>query len=197
MNAQALLAKLKQYPLAVAGTVIALIFLVLLYFSSSTVSDLEGRYTEIETELNTILKNNENAVGLEQELTEANKLVEELDERLMLDDAKADHYQYFLGIAETSGVSISDPVYGGYLNPDEKGVKVDTKEFAQIEYSLDISGEYQQVLDFLYGLRTGKYFIRESRLALSTRQDANGPVVEAEMVVKILSKKKEVKKTDA
>lgn len=196
MNAQALLAKLKQYPMAVAGAVVALIFLALLYFTSGKVAELEGRYTDIETELDTILKNNENAVGLADDLVEANKLVEDIDGRLMIDGATADHYRYFLGLAESSGVSLSDPVNGGYLNPDEKGVSIETKEFAQIDYSLIVKGEFPQILNFLYGLRTGKYFVRESRLQVTTSQAAEGPVVNVEMLVKVLAQKKEVKKKD-
>lgn len=194
MNAQQLIAKVKQYPLAFAGGVLCLVFLLLLYFTSGKVSGLEATYQDVENQLNTILQNNQQSVGLSQDLEEAKKMVAELDDRLMRDDAKADHYQYFLGIAESSGVSIADPVYGGYFNPDEKDVKLDTKEFAQIIYSLEVKGNFESVMDFLYELRTGKYFIRESRVRLSTTTDPTGTFVRAELLVKILSVKKEVEK---
>ncbi|WOO41408.1 hypothetical protein [Rubellicoccus peritrichatus] len=197
MNAQDLLAKAKQYPIAVGGGLVCLVIIAFLYFTSSTPGELEVKYSEVEREVETIKQNETQSKDLEANVQQATKMVEEIDSRLILASNKTGHKRYFQGLVEQSGVKMSkDPYLNRTLNPGEKGVQMSTTEFAQVEYNLEVSGEFQKVMDFLYLLRTGEHFIVESRLLLSSNPQIAQDLVTAEISVSVLAEKKpeEVKK---
>lgn len=193
MKSEEIIAKLKQYPIALGGAVVSLLLVVVLYFTSGTIDTLNQQYEQLESRIETIKSNERNSFGLSEQVETAQTILEEINSRLMIDEAKAEHYAYFLGLAEASDVNIQDPRYDAFYNPGEKGVKISTSEFAQIGYALQINGLYKNVFDFLYRLRTGQHFVTTRSLSLTKDHSLNGSLI-AEIQVRVLAEKIDSKK---
>lgn len=191
MDSKKLIALLKQYPIAVAALGVSLIFALVLYFTMDTLAAREASYQDLMSEVDVMRQNDLNAIGLEDDVAKAQRMVADIERRLILEDAKASHYQYFLGLAEASRISIDDPVPGTFLNPGARGVNIETKEFAQMEYSLKVQGDFGQVLDFLYLLKTGDYFVRITRMKLAPPRQGERNDISAELLIRVLAPKRE------
>lgn len=192
MKSQDLILKAKQYPIALGVGVFCLIIVGFLYLTSGTLDELEVQYAELEREAETVKQNEINSVGLADDLKRAQDMVLEIDSRLINESDKTGHKKYFQGLVEKSGVKMPvDPVLGRVLDPGTKGVVISTKEFAQVGYSMEVVGEFNKVMDFLYLLKTGKYFVTESGLKLSASTEVGSDLVTAEVIFRMLAEKKE------
>jgi len=187
MTTQDFINKVKQYPFAVGGGLLSLVLLGLLFFTWDRLAQLETEYDSLENEVNVIQRNEINAVGLPVDVARAEAIVKQVNERLMQDDAKAEHYRYFLGLAEKSGVFMSDPRYSQLLLPDVKGASIKTKEFAQIVYFIELTGSFREVIDFLYLLRSGKHFVTLTSLEMQADENVGGDSVRAAIRANILA----------
>lgn len=187
MTTQDFINKVKQYPFAVGGGLLSLVLLGLLFFTWDRLAQLETEYDSLENEVHVIQRNEINAVGLPEDVARAEALVEQVNQRLMQDDAKAEHYRYFLGLAEKSGVFMSDPRYSQLLLPDVKGASIKTKEFAQIVYFIELTGSFREAIDFLYLLRSGKHFVTLTSLEMQADENVGGDSVRAAIRANILA----------
>lgn len=166
MNTEKLITIAKQYPVAVLCGILSVIMLVLLYLRGSVLDDTDRAYQEALTKVERIDTNEKNAIGLEEDVEGMTALVESINARLLKEEGKADHFRYFLALAEASDVDLSDPVFRGMYVAGEKNTPILTKELSQVEYDLRVQGEYSKVLDFIYRLRTGRKFMRIDLLRL-------------------------------
>ncbi|QYY37188.1 hypothetical protein [Ruficoccus sp. ZRK36] len=159
----------------------------LAFFRGGSLVDSESRYNEALSEADEMEQNEQNAIGLAEDVEQINKIVEETESRLMRENARADHYRYFLSLAEGSKVTMSDPVMIRSLVPGTKGVNVVTQKLAQIEYRLSLQGNFNQIMDFLYLLSTGRYLTRVDAMAMAGEPDMGPDIVTVNLSIRILA----------
>lgn len=187
MSTQKIIPVLKQHPLAVACGVLAIALLAVAALRGTAYSDSEQRYGELVSEVDEMETNEKNSIGLSEDVETINQLAAEIESRLMREEARADHYRYFLSLAEDSKVSLMDPSLSTFLVPGTKGGNLMTSELAQAEYRLQVKGEFKQVMDFLYRLSVGRYLTRIDGMSLTANSALGNDMVQAALTVRILA----------
>ncbi len=158
MNVDAILTKLKRYPVAVGCAVLAVVLIGVLYLRSSRIPALEEERIQKDGEWKAIGENRLSAVDLKTHLEQLNVITEKIDERLMSADSKAINYQYFYKLEKSSGVRIGDLNQRGSISPGgQKGV-VELDLFQPIVFTVTAEGTFKQILAFLYEIQHGNYF---------------------------------------
>lgn len=160
MNSEQLIAKLKQYPLAVISVLITLVLLVLIYLRADRLPALEQEYTERQAEDELIKSNATNAVDLAANLETLQANADSIQARLIDPDAKTDNYRYFLSMAELTKVSLVDP----QMSPAKTDPKF--KVYRTVDFPLSVTGNFADVLQFLYQIRAGDYILRVDSLSM-------------------------------
>ena len=94
MSKELLLAKVKQYPLAVVSIGITLILILIIYTRSGRLPALETELEQLDTTWTVIQNNDLRAVDMQMHLDTINAANEEIDTRLMDPENKAINYQY-------------------------------------------------------------------------------------------------------
>ncbi|GHB94260.1 hypothetical protein [Cerasicoccus arenae] len=186
MNTQQLIAKLKQYPLAVGCTLVLVVMLVLGFLRSDRLPELNTQYDALQQEAEKINSNSQNAVDLAANLEKLNALVSNIESRLIDTDANTDNYRYFLGMAERAGVNLVDPSTG--TRKGDPNMKV----YPIVEFNLSISGSFENVLKFLYELRTGRHIMRVESLSIIPKDSPSMKYnVQASIIVNGIAEKVE------
>ncbi|MGE9296215.1 MAG: hypothetical protein ACQKBV_08030 [Puniceicoccales bacterium] len=168
MNTEELIAKLKQYPLAVGCGVIVLIAAVLIFLRGGRLEVLETEYEEKLAKSELMSSNVNNAVDLEAHVTQINELVASVDSRLVDAEARPENYRYFLRLAENSQVNLTDQSTAKKAVAESSGNSV----YTTVTFDLVVSGEYKNVLRFLYNIRTGRYISRIDGMTMRPSQTA-------------------------
>ncbi len=158
MNTDAILAKLKRYPVAVVCVVLTIIFIGVLYIRSSRIPALEEEMNQMEGEWKAIGDNKLHAVDLNTHLEKLNAITEKIDGRLMSADSKAINYQYFYKLEKSSGIRIEDLNQRDSSNAAAKAGAAKLELFQPIVFTVTAEGTFKQILTFLYELQYGNYF---------------------------------------
>ncbi len=161
MNTQAILAKIKQYPLAVGGLVFIVIVGAGYFLRKSHVPELEGKREILEAQWEAMTSNTTESTDVTGQVEKINEYSKEINSRLMVRATKAVNQQYFYGLEEQTGISLtllsqSDTPPPPRAPPGKPNLTL----YAPIAYSVGISGTFHQVLDFLSRLEHGQYFTR-------------------------------------
>lgn len=164
MNSEQLIAKLKQYPLALICLLVVLVMFVLIFLRGDRLPTLEAEAQTLQQTVDVINTNSKNSVGLAQNVEQLQQLTENIDSRVIDPEAKTDNYRYFLAMAEKAEVQLVDPSMSKVASG--AGMKV----YPLVEYPLSVSGEFDNVLKFLYYLRTGRHIIRIDAMTLSPKE---------------------------
>jgi len=164
MNSEQLLAKLKQYPLAVGCVLVIIVMLVLSFLRGDRISALQAEADQLQAQDEVIDANAKNAHELPKNLETLQEIAENIDSRVIDPEANTDNYRYFLGMAEAANVQLVDPSTGKVSQPK------DMKVYPLVNIPLQVTGEFKNVLKFVYLLRTGNYIIRIDRMLLTPRE---------------------------
>ena len=157
MNVEAIVAKLKRYPVAVGCAVLVVVLIGVLYLRGSRISVLEEERNQMDREWKAIGENKLRAVELKTHLEKLNVIIDKIDERLMSVASKAINYQYFYKLEKNSGVRM------GYLNQSETSGQAAQKGatnlelFQPITFKVTAEGTFKQILSFLYEMQHGNY----------------------------------------
>jgi hypothetical protein len=187
MNAQKLIALIKQHPLATACALVTLVLLGLMFLRGAALGDAEAQYNQVVSEIDEMDQNEKNSIGLSEDVDKINVLVEDIQSRLMVERARADHYRYFLSLAEASKVTLQDPVFESYLAPGQKNVVIMTEQLAEVTYRLNVRGEFNHVMDFIYQLSSGRYLARVSEMSIEGAPALGKDMAQASLTVSILA----------
>ncbi|WP_309396256.1 hypothetical protein [Cerasicoccus maritimus] len=186
MNSQQLIAKLKQYPLAVICTLVVLVMLGLSFLRSGNLPELNAEYDALQEEAEVISRNSSNAVDLTANLEELSKLVESVDARLIDADSVTANYRYFLGMGERSNVKyVNDPPAATYV----KSARFKSYALAEFQ-NVAVQGTYQNVLNYLYEVRTGEYLMRIDSISITPKASGDKEEVVASLKITGLAKKR-------
>lgn len=189
MDIQAILAKIKQYPVAVGCAIGALVLLVVIWLRMPHLPNLEQLANDRDETSNTIARNLKEAVGIEEDSEELAEYVANIERRLMHPDRKAINYQFFYGLEENSGVRITGLNQVGVVSstgkppPDKPALTL----YTPIQYSIAIAGTWDQCMEFLYLLETGNFFPRYEAFSVGeTRGDDAEQLVSMSFTLEML-----------
>jgi hypothetical protein len=187
MNAQKLITLIKQHPLATVCALVTLVLLALMFLRGAALGDAEAHYDQVVAEIDEMDQNEKNSIGLSEDVDKVNVLVEDIQSRLMVERARADHYRYFLSLAEASKVSLQDPVFESYLAPGQKDTVVMTEQLAEVTYRLNVRGDFNHVMDFIYQLSSGRYLARVDDMSIEGAPALGKDMSQADLTVRILA----------
>lgn len=189
MNSEQLIAKLKQYPLAVGCALVILVMAVLTFLRGDRIVELEKEAQALQEKVDIINRNRENAVNLQANLDQLQALADNIDSRVIDPEANTDNYRYFLSMSEKAQVNLVDPSTGKVT--EGAGMKV----YSLVQYPLSVSGQFENVLKFIYYLRTGDHIVRIDSMSLSPQErGGNKYVVQASLNISGIGKPMEKKK---
>lgn len=193
MDPQLILAKIKQYPIAVGGGVLVLVMLVLLYFRGGNVPALDERYEALKAEISVISANRDNAAGLEDDVAAINTLLEEVESELLVRDQRAINVNFFYELEEAMPVRLIsvnqlDPAPTGGRGPKPPNA---LDHYEVITFTLVAEGTFEEMLDFLYELRTGDKLLKVRDLVALPSGEGGPDQLSVELTIQGLGKKPE------
>ncbi|MGF1450195.1 MAG: hypothetical protein ACFB20_12370 [Opitutales bacterium] len=197
MNTEALIKKIKSYPLAVAGAVLLIIIGGFGFLRADVLPELRLRRDDLQFELTGYESNIRNGGSLQEDLDKARGIVEQVERRLIDPEETIANLQYFLAFETISGADLSDPrqtgVTGGnYEVEAAKGKKSKKKAkatpFSEVGYSLDASGSYDQLLSLIHALQSSRFFLRVDTVNLSPSQSLEGSELAVGLTLSILGR---------
>ena len=174
MNPQVILAKIKQYPIAVGGVVFILVIGAAFFLRKSKTPELDGQRAKLESRWNAIQKNTGQSSGIAEDMEKVSDYSTEVISRLMVRDAKALNQQYFYGLEEQTGLTLSLLSQSNAPPPPRPAPgKPNITLYSPIEFSVNVEGTFSEVLDFLYRVEHGKYFTRIEGFSTSSSGDSD------------------------
>ncbi len=190
MNPQAIIAKLKQYPIAVGGFVFILIVGGGYFLRKSHVPELEGKREILEVKWEAMTANATESIDIAEHVEKINDYSKEIKTRLMVRESKAINQQYFYGLQEQTGISLTTLAQSDIPPPPRAPPgKPNLTLYAPIAYSVGISGTFYQVLDFLNRLEHGRYFTRIEGFSCNTLGGNETDAVQISLKMDILGVK--------
>lgn len=181
--------RLRQYPVAIAASVVALVIALLVFARSSHLEQLEQQLQERELEWSRVSGNLKRARDLEGHLEQIIAADSAVTARLMDPEEVAINYDYFYQLERASGVRLTTLNQGGVI--ETKGSNIpgiaEFKEYQLIGYTIALEGGFTNVVSFLSRLQTGEHFVRVSAFTVNrARQGGSGDAISANLQVQIL-----------
>lgn len=176
MNLEAILARLRQYPIAVGAGVAALILAAFAYFRAGTVPELTARESSLSSEAALMDRNVTQSVGLSEHVEKMRTVVATIQERLMESEQKAINYQYLYDLEQASKVRITAMAQNDVVtDARQRGGKPTPSHYIGIPFNMSVQGSFGEVMEFLYRLETGRRFARIDVFSLSLAPGALTP----------------------
>ncbi len=193
MNYSAIIAKLRQYPVAFVCSIILLLLLVVVFLRSGVSDELALREADLNSRIRTIDENIKNSKDLKQHTEKLTALVEQIDGNGVLFKRyeRAININFFYSLESEAGIVISniaqlpapDPIYSG-----DGPRKLD--RYSTLVYNINLTGSFTGLLKFLHALVRVDPLIRVADFNLSREDDGvRGTGMEARLRVLVLAKK--------
>lgn len=163
MNVAVIVAKLKQYPIAVISVGIAMVFAILIFFRGGLVTERETTLVELESRFQLIQRNVINSNHLAANVDEIKAMVADVESRLIKPSNTVANTRYFLSLENQAGVKINDPSMGEIRTPNPRGLP----NLTHVSYTLTVNGDFNSVVDLLYLLHTGEHFSRVQSFSIA------------------------------
>jgi len=182
MKLKRILAKLKAYPVAVTGLLLALVIAVVGNMRSGDIIAKEDTLRTLERELNTMNSNLEKGVGIQEQSQEAVAISERIQERLIDPKDTLANLSYFYGLESESGVSMQNPRQAEFT-------PAGSNSFSKVSYSMQVSGSMENVLDLMLRLQSGKYLAKVTNFKISYSTSGDAGDCALSLTVQILGEK--------
>ncbi len=190
MNIQAIIAKLKQYPIAVGGVVFILVFGAAFFMRKSKAPELEGERVKLEKKWQDIVDNTREATDIATHMEKISEYSAETQSRLMVRESKALNQQYFYGLEEETGLSLTLLAQSDAPPPPRPPPgKPNLTLYSPVDFSVSVTGTFSEVLDFLYRLENGRYFTRIEGFSTSSTGGADTDQIQISLKMDILGQK--------
>jgi len=164
MTAADLQAMAKKQPIGVACGAIALVCAAILYFTGDKVDEVRTQSEDLSKTAKAIRTNVDNSQGLPQQTDAIQKAVKEVDNRLIRASQLAINLQYFYRLESETGVKLVD-VHQGSTNVLRGGQS--KTPYSSVSFSVNIQGNFKQVLDFIQRIENGPRIARFSSVSFS------------------------------
>lgn len=149
------------------------------FIRNETIVRMAADYDDLNVRRTRILKNFRYSASLEQDLEEMRKMSDESEIRLFDPEDLASNYSYFYKLETNSEVKLSNlqqmekPLPAGKAGAKARK-KAAKAKYRSIVYEMNVSGDYENVLNFLRGLEGGKSFYRLEAVAMADLKGSLG-----------------------
>ncbi len=189
MKKEMISAILRQNRTAFALGALAFVFLVLLIVRIPKTGELERDLESERMALRRMQQNIAQGADLHAQLDLLNEQVAQIDDRLMERREVAVNYDYFYRMEEAAGVRIQNI----QQQAQAAGASVTLPRielYDVIGYSVTAQGGFEDIVDFIQKLETGRHFVRIQSLNLgSAGQAAPGGHLNAQIELNVLGRK--------
>ena len=188
-----LIRSLKDYPLAVLSVIVILACGAVIFLRSGSSMELTAKEADLHSRIRTIDQNVKNAQNLEEEVEEAQLLVEQIKARLFSREQRAININFFYGLEDRLDVRISN--IGQMPAEDSIYAKGGPREFklhSTIGYNMSLKGQFNEILTFLYELYRVDPLIRVADIQIAETNNRGGAAqgsLEARLRVLVLAEK--------
>jgi Tfp pilus assembly protein PilO len=187
-----LLGKLKDYPLALLCSLVIIVCAVIIFVRGDGSLELSAKESDLTSRIRTIDQNVKNSKDLKAEVQELQGLVDELNSRLFNREQRALNINFFYDIEDRLGIRISnisqlatgDAVF-------DKGGPRELKLYTTIGYSISMSGQFEEVLTFLYELDRVDPLVRivDLQVGEGNNRTGNTGMLETRLKLLVLAEK--------
>jgi Tfp pilus assembly protein PilO len=150
--------------------------LVGFYLRTDRVDELSVQSKQIEEQGRKILSEIREATGLPEHYATLNAKTKELESRLVRGSERAHNQQYFYRIESDTGVkelSLQATSGSGDLKKGGDQKKGDKHFYSGIGYTVTVTGNYRQILDFVGRIENGQHFFRLISASVSRQGERN------------------------
>ena len=205
----AVLRKFRQSKCFLIGLGFIILFGLLLLFRGWGLHALKIKQQEYGERLVQISRNSRNAYHLAKDLNEAEEMAREIEARLLSASRKAYTLRIFYALEKLTQIKIEEPRHIETLlfTLPEKEDEVEEAENAMsaegeetegqvtfnkptylvMTYGMRLEGSFRQILEFLYRLHIGSYFMRITAIDIRLPEESESAgILQAELTVEIL-----------
>ena len=169
MNTALILAKLKQYPVAIGLGLLTLILLGVVHFlRTPQIPLIERQLDSLENDWRTIETNLREGVGLAEDLESGETFLATIEAKLINPDDGPINLAYFYDLEEQTGVAFTQ------LTPSAPAEFDGVNDYVVVNYSITAEGRQEEVLELLYRLQRGARLSRIESVSL-TSSGGTGP----------------------
>ncbi len=181
---------IQRFPWVVGGGLFCLVTAVFLFTRWDRVNVLENEVEMVSREVRLMEQNLQNARSLEEESRSLETFLEELDSRILQREARAANTAYFYGVADGLPVSLSQVNQRDSLPPAEQGGENNPwklSTFEEVGFSVTAEGRFNELLEFLYLLRSEGSLTRAGSFSLSPVRAMDPSLLQFEIDIRALA----------
>ncbi|NBB79348.1 MAG: hypothetical protein GVY36_07880 [Verrucomicrobia bacterium] len=179
----------KKYPLAIICFIIFIACAVLTFTRGAKLAELAAQEESLNSRDRVLKRNVKNAVGLEDDLTRAQTVVDAMRGKLFRREERAANANFFYDMEAPFDVRITqiNQQGGGYPLYGEGGIH-ELKLHSTIVFQIGLTGKIENILSFVHHLKEVDPFIRVANLRLAIgNQNEDAGFLECRLNVVVLS----------
>ena len=161
IDTQAIIARVKKYPILVVCAGLSIILFTLLYFRSDLTAKQQDELTALTDTGKRYRSNISNSAQLQEQLDFLMQANQAVKARALNADGLAENLQFFYRLESEVGIKYRD------LRPGNRVSAGPQSAYVPINYIVNIEGSYVQVITFLKHLEQGACFCRITSASVS------------------------------
>jgi Tfp pilus assembly protein PilO len=169
-SSEEVMASIKKNPISVGSALLTVALLVVTYLHSGRGAELETELEEKSAEAAKLASNLKNAAQLKEQFDALLVAKTAIEARMIRAEDLPTNQQYFYKLEADSGVKLLDIRQSTGSRKDAKGA------YQPTAFSLNVQGDYRQLLTFLRRLESGSRYCRVLTTSCTTPSD-RGPVL--------------------
>lgn len=180
-SSEEVLASIKKNPIGVGCAVLTVVLLVVTYVHSGRSAELQTQLDDTSAEAAKLALNLKNASQLKEQFDALTTAKKEIEARMIRAEDLTTNQQYFYKLEADSGVKLLD-------NPRQLSVgRKDAGKggYQPTGFSLNVQGDYRQLLTFLRRLESGSRYCRVLAASCSPPADRS-PVLTLTLNLELL-----------
>lgn len=171
MNKDLILAKLREYPIALGAALVALVCAATLYLRLGAVEQARQEVDELNQQWDLVLRNDAQSVGLAEQVERLKAVTDEITRRLINPGEKAFNYQAFYRLETLTGSRITSLVQQDAVRPGFDS-RAKLTLYRPVMFQLAVQGTFEQTLALLRELQHGNQFVRVERFDVAVSTEA-------------------------
>ena len=165
LNAQVLTQKVRQYPLLVICVAITLVLLTSLYMRSDLIDLQRAELDKHLADYRRQRANITNSAMLQDQLDYLIQANAAVKNRALSANGLAQNLQYFYRLEAEVGIKYLD------LRPASRAAPTKAGTYVAVAYTVNVQGDFTQIIKFLRHLEQGAYFCRINSALLAGKDD--------------------------
>lgn len=191
MSLELLLRKIKENPLALLLAIASFALVGYSFSKREQLAQLDKSIIETNERLAVMQSNHLESRSIDVDVKEVQEFAQKIESRLMIRADNALNARYFYTLQDDSGVKIKNinQVQPSVSQSKDELKLFTTTFFSVIDFEVSLTGGMQQIITFLYLLRSGRYFSRVTDLNLTGSSGVDIDTLVLSLKVSVLGRK--------